>query len=225
MPAINSTFLKSFWAMLAKDALTELRTRYALSALVMFALITLTSVSMTIAGETLSPGLAAVLLWVILFFCAMAGLSRVFVQEQESGTIFALRLYGGAQAVIMGKLAFNTLMLLALTALTIPLFLVFLNVDITSWLPFILILVLGNIGIAAASTLTAAMVARAQGRSALFAVLTFPVLLPQYLSVISATAKVFDNSGPGMTDLVFMAGFDITLIIAASILFDYLWYD
>lgn len=213
------------WAVLMKDGQCELRTRYALSALLMFALVTLSSISMTMGGLTLQSDLTAALLWVILFFCAMAGLSRVFVQEQESGTIFTLRLYLSGQAVLFGKLLFNSIMLLILTLLLIPLFILFLNVTIPSWVPFILVLLLGNVGIAAAATLTAAMVARTQGKSALFTVLTFPVLLPQFLAAISLTTKILQNLDLSWQEYSFMAGYDIVLCIAASILFDYLWYD
>lgn len=225
MLAIKLPWRKALWAVLYKEGLCELRTRYALSALAMFALITLSSVSMAIAGTSLTPELAAVLLWIILFFCAMAGLSRVFVQEQETGTIFTLRLYMGAQAVIFGKLLFNIVMLMALTALIIPLFIIFLNVDIRLGFSLSLILFLGDVGIGAAATVTAAMVVKTQGKSALFTVLTFPILLPQFLAVISATAKVLNHTVPGLAELFFMAGYDLVLFIAASILFDYLWYD
>lgn len=218
-------FLNALIAVFTKDGLCELRTRYALSALFMFALVTLSSVSMTLGGLSLTPELTAALLWIILFFCAMAGLSRVFVQEQETGTIVALRLYVNGQAVILGKLLFNIVMLLALTVLIIPLFILFLNVTIPLWFSLGLILFLGNVGIAAASTLTAAMVARTQGKSALFAVLTFPILLPQFLAVISVTAKALNGVPPVWTEWVFLAGYDVVLCIAASILFDYLWYD
>lgn len=63
------------------DSLCEFRTRYALSALFMFAFISLTSISMSIGVVSLPAELMSALLWIILFFCAMAGLSRVFVQE------------------------------------------------------------------------------------------------------------------------------------------------
>jgi len=208
-----------------KDGICEFRTRYAVSALFMFALISLASISMSIGAASLPADLTAALLWVLLFFCAMAGLSRVFVQEEESGTIIALQIYGSGQAVLFGKLLFNILMLLALTMLIIPLFIIFLNVDIYHWPIFIVVLILGDIGIAAASTITAAMVAKTQGKNALFTVLTFPLLLPQFLSCISATAKILMNVKPDISDILFMAAYNVVLMIASSIVFDYLWYD
>ncbi|WP_378956421.1 heme exporter protein CcmB [Pelosinus sp. sgz500959] len=213
------------WAVLIKDGLCEFRTRYSLSALFMFALVALTSISMSIGSISLPVELIAALLWVILFFCAMAGLSRVFVQEQESGTMMALRIYASGQAVIFGKLLFNVIMLLSLTILLIPLFIIFLNVDVYRWPMFIIVLILGDIGIAAASTITASMVAKTQGKNALFTVLTFPILLPQFLSSISATTQILADTSPEVGGIVFMVGYDGVMMIAISILFDYLWYD
>ncbi|SDD56823.1 heme exporter protein CcmB [Sporomusa acidovorans] len=212
-------------AMVHKDALCELRSKYAFSALAMFALTTLASISMSLAGAAVSSALAAALLWIILFFCAMAGLSRIFVQEQEAGTLFTLRLYAGAQAVYWGKTIFNGLLLIALTVLVLPLFIILLNFSVSLWPELGLVLVLGDIGIATVSTLTALMICRAGGKGSLYTVITFPLLLPQFLMVIAATIRVFDGILPGIQDFVFMAGYDIAVLFATSILFDYLWYD
>ncbi|MBP2628492.1 MAG: cytochrome c-type biosis protein CcmB [Firmicutes bacterium] len=225
MPTTRLNLLNGLWAVLVKDSLCEFRTCYALSALFMFALISLTSISMSIGVVSLPAQLTAALLWIILFFCAMSGLSRVFVQEQESGSIVVLRIYASGQAVIFGKLLFNVIMLFGLTFFVIPLFTMFLNVDIYRWPMFIMILFLGDIGIAATATITAALVAKTQGKSALFTVLTFPILLPQFLSSIGATTKILADSQPDMSEIMFMAAYNVAIIIASSILFDYIWYD
>lgn len=225
MPHKQSIWDNPCLAVMTKDMLCEFRTRYAFGSLIMFALMTLSSVSMSIGSALLSAEFAAVLLWIILFFCAMAGLSRSFVQEQESGTMFTLRLYAGPQAVLFGKMLFNILLLLALTILVIPLFILFLNVDIQLPGLLVMVLLLGDVGIAAVSTLTAAMLARTQGKGSLFTVLTFPVLLPQFLSVISGTVKAISGVDIRWQEIIFMVSYDVIVIIAASILFDYLWYD
>lgn len=213
------------WAIVRKDAVCELRSKYAVSTLTMFALITLASISMSLAGAAVSSALAAALLWIILFFCAMAGLSRAFVQEQEAGTLFTLRLFANGQAVFWGKTLFNALLLIALTVLVIPLFVLLLNFSIPLWTELGAVMVLGDIGIAVVSTLTALMVCRAGGKGALYTVITFPLLLPQFLMVIAATTRVFDGILPGIQDFVFMTGYDVSVMFAASIMFDYLWYD
>lgn len=225
MPDRKLRWVSRLWAVMRKDARCELRSRYAVGALAMFALVTVASISMSLAGAALRPALAAALLWVSLFFCAMAGLARVFVLEQEAGTLFMLRLYADGQAVFFGKTLFNSLLLLAATVFVVPLSLLLLDFSIPQWPAFIAVVVLGDIGIAAIATLTALMVARAGGQGALFAVITFPLLLPQFLTAIAATAQVFDNTRPGSDIFLFMAGFDAAVLAAASLLFDYLWSD
>lgn len=225
MARVQLSFSSAAWAVLKKDAVCEMRTRYAAGALIMFALTALASVSMAIAGAGLPLELAAALLWVVLFFCAMAGLARVFVQEQEAGTLLGLRLYATGQTVFWGKLLFNLALLIGLACLVVPLFILFFNIEVVNWLPFIAILVLGCGGIAIVSTLTAAMVMYAQGKHAIFTVLTFPVLLPQFLSAISATSKILSGSAPEYSELVFMAGYDAAVVAAGVLLFDYLWQN
>ena len=225
MPTIRLTLLNGLWAVLIKDSLCEFRTPYAVSTLFMFAFISLASISMSAGVVVLSTELIAALAWIIIFFCAMAGLSRVFVQEQESGTLTLLRIYATAQAVWLGKLLLNVIMLFGLTFFIIPLLIMFLHAQIDHWSMLILILILGDIGIAAAATITAALVAKTQGKNALFTVLTFPILLPQFLSSISATAKILAGTQPDLSELLLMAAYNVVVMIASSILFDYLWYD
>lgn len=225
MRRLPSAWIKPVWSVICKDAVNEFRTRYACGALSMFALVTLSSISMSVGGAVLSPILQAALLWVVLFFSAMAGLSRVFAQEQETGTIFTLRVYARPQAVLFGKACFNVILLLGLSLFITPLFMLFFNVQVAAWLVFAGVLVLGAVGLAAVSTLTAAMVAHTQGKGPLFTVLTFPVLLPLFLTAIQTTAKVFAGGLPATSQMLFLAGYDVCVIIAASLLFDYLWSD
>lgn len=215
---------KSVWAVLHKDLLCEFRTRYAFGALAMFALVTLSSVSMTVAGLSLPPPIAAMLLWVIIFFCAMAGLSKTFVQEHETGTLLAIRFIGNGQAVLAGKLLFNILLLQVVTILLFPLFIIFINIEVQLWSQQIFVLFLGTIGIAATATMTSLLIACTEAKGSLFTVITFPVLLPLLLMCITATGQILANIAPGWHIFCFLAGYDVTIIVVSSLLFDYLWY-
>lgn len=211
---------------LKKELLTEFRTRYGIGTLAMFALITLASVSMAIGSMVLSAKLLAILLWIILFFSAMAGMSRVFIQEQETGTIHTLKIYGHAQIILFGKLIYNILLLNSLAIALLPLFVILLNVDIASLGYLMIILLLGNTGMATISTLTAALVVNTQSKGSLFTVLTFPILLPLFLIVIQLTEMAIERSVfTGGNQLLFVGAYDMILIGVSSILFDYIWYD
>lgn len=209
---------------LYKELLIEFRTRYAWSSLVMFALTTLACISMAIGGNVLSPLLDAILFWIIVFFSAMAGLGRVFIHEQEVGTMNTLRIYADPQTVLFGKLIYNIVLLIALILLVLPCYVIFLDIEIF-WLWYLfLILLFGSIGIAAVSTLIAAIVANTESKGNLFTILTFPIILPLLLMVIKLTERTLINE-PFMDvqQLCIVAAYDFIIVGVLSILFDYLW--
>jgi len=216
---------RSIRAVLKKDGLCELRSHYAVSTLIAFAVTTLASLSISIGGVALSPNLLATLLWVILFFSAMSGLSRVFGQEQDAGTLITLRVYALPQAVFLGKMIFNILLLLGLSVIVLILFLIFFNVSAGNLPALAAVLLAGICGVAIVSTITAALAAQTQARSSLFTIVTFPVILPVFLSAISLTGAIF--AGEEISALLFLSliGYDIVAAVAGSILFDYLWLN
>ena len=75
-----------------KDVRSELRTRYALNALMMFVLTTLSIILFSIGNENVSPEVLSGVLWIIIFFSSMSGLSRTFVSEEERGTVMTLQM-------------------------------------------------------------------------------------------------------------------------------------
>jgi heme exporter protein B len=121
-------------AIAAKDLRTEFRTRVALNALGLFALTVLAAVSYTVGPYRISvedrPFLLAVLLWIVIFFAALAGLDRSFVKEEEGHTAALLRLAASPTAVWLGKLGFNLILIYFLMLILVPLYCVLLGYKI-----------------------------------------------------------------------------------------------
>jgi len=101
-------FMKSYY-LFKKDWESELRTRYAINALSMFILVTISVIMFSIGSEKITEYLTGGLLWVVIFFSAMSGLSRVFVSEEERGTTMTLHLIASPSTIFSGKLIFNEL--------------------------------------------------------------------------------------------------------------------
>jgi len=145
-------FIRITAAVFRKDTSSELRTRYALNALFLFTVTTLSIILFSFQSATVPVQVHAGLLWVLIFFAAMSGLSRTFITEEDRGTILLLKLSTISTPVFYGKLLFNVLLLLALTAiLTILYSLVLPGFAVMSMTSFCISLLLGTVGLASAS--------------------------------------------------------------------------
>ena len=223
-----STLAKASWAVFRKDVRAELRTRYALNALALFAISTVVAISLGVGPLTTSPDLPlihAALLWIAILFAAFTGLARAFVQEEEARTAAALRLAAPPTAVYLGKLLFNLLLLLLLDALTAVLFVILLRVQIGNLGLFVALLLAGSLGLVAATTLIAAIIARASVKGALFAVLSFPLLAPLLVVAIKGTALALDGVGweRGAAPLQVLLAYAVAMFVASLLLFGSVW--
>ncbi|PSQ80809.1 MAG: heme ABC transporter permease CcmB [Bacteroidetes bacterium QS_8_68_15] len=224
--AVN--WLAGAWAVFRKDVRLELRSRYALSTLLLFVLSTTLVVLFGIGSAPLSAEVEATLLWVVVLFAAALGLGRTFVSEEEQGTVLLLRLHTRPSMVYAGKLLFNVLLIGVLTFVTAAAFGLMLGLSAEAPGLLAAVLTLGALGLAGATTLLAALIARASaGGGALLTVLLFPLLAPLLASVVSASQKAL--AGASFTaageELLTLVGFAGTAITASVLLFDYVWEE
>lgn len=222
--------LMASWAIFLKDLRVELRTRYALNAMVLFAACTAVIVSLGTAFIGLQRTeeallIQASLLWIAFLFAALTGLSRGFVQEEEARTLAALRLAAPPAAVYLGKLLLNLVLLTGLGAITSGLFIILARVQVGSPGAFAAVLAAGSLCLATATTILAAMIAKASFKSALFAVLAFPLLIPPLIVAIQGTAQSLDTTGFGPTlgALQFLGSYSVATFVASLFLFPFVW--
>lgn len=217
--------ITSALAVLIKDAQCELRSRQALSAVLLFAVTSTVAVSFTLGANGSSSEVASTLLWVVIYFSAMAGLGRSFTHEEETQTASTLRLAAPAESVYLGKLAFNFVILIALELVTVPLFVVLMDCHIKQMGMFIALLFLGSLALSAGATTAAAMVSRAASKGALFAGISFPLLAPALGIAIAGTntamAAPVDMSAA--LDIRLLIYYCVIVITASLMLFRYIW--
>ena len=221
------TWFSAVLAVFMKDVRSEVRARTALSAVLLFAVVTLVAVSFSTAGVGLTPAMHASLFWIILFFAAMAGLSRTFVVEAERGTELALKLCATGAQVYVGKLLFNLALLGLLDLVLLPLFQVFLPFPESNWSLLLAALLLGSVALASASTFVAAIVSQAGVKGALFTVLAFPVLVPVLFAGVGALrrAMAMESVANASTELQLLVSYAGVMVTLAVLLFDYVWRE
>jgi len=219
-------WLADVGVLFVKEWRSELRTRYALNTLLLFALTTLVAVGVALGplgtSESARTSVLPVVFWLILLFAASAGLPRAFVHEEESGTATALRLAATPSSLFVSKVIYSFTLLLGLEIVVTPLYLAMMELSIEDGGALIAALLLGGLGLAAGSTLIAAIIAQAQGRGMLFSVLAFPILMPLLLLAIALTRAAVSGDG-GTTWATEILLYDATVMVAGLMLFPVVW--
>jgi heme exporter protein B len=216
------------YSLFLKDFKSELRTRYAINALAMFIIVAISVILFSVGNEKISTSLTGGLFWVVIFFTAMSGLSRVFVSEEERGTALTLQLIAAPSTVYTGKLIFNIILVFAMNTIIAVLYsAIFETFIIKNFGLFLASFVLGNIGLAASSTIIAAIIAKAGAKGTLYPVLSFPILLPLILTSVQLTLFSLDGISfeRAKFELAIVVSYDIIMLTASYMLFDFIWKE
>jgi heme exporter protein B len=219
-------FLKKVWAIVAKDVLSELRTKEMFSSMFIFALLVI-----VIFNFAFDPGMSYIrdvapgILWVAFTFAGILGLNRSFVQEQENNCLQGMMLTPiDRGAIYLGKFLGNLLFMMLVELVALPLFVLFFNLSILENLPvLVLVMVLSTIGFAAVGTLLSAMSVATRTREVMLPVLLFPVIVPVIIAAVKATGKIL--GGKGLDDIIpwikLLTGFDIIFLVVCFLTFEY----
>jgi heme exporter protein B len=224
LPNGASSSVAAIWAILRKECLSEWRTRYGLSAALLFAITTLTAVSFAMGRMPDRTDVLSALLWIVLLFAALAALSHSFVREVEGRTLTLLRLVASPTEIALGKLLFNLLFLIVLEIVTVPLFLVLMGAPPPHWGSFIALLAMGSAALAVASTLVGALIAQTRSRGALFAAVSLPLLIPVLAAAVSGTRAQW-MGGSISAPVRMLASYTLAVLAMSLLLYDHLWEE
>jgi heme exporter protein B len=220
--------IASSYHIFIKEFVSEFRTRYALNALLMFVVTTLSIILFAIGQESPSIEVLSGTLWIVIFFSAMSGLSRTFVAEEERGTSLTLRLLVNASSVYIGKLVYNFALILVLSLIIAAAYVLLIDeFAVKTQSIFWLTIVLGSSGLASASTILAAIIAKANTKGTLFPVLAFPILLPLLLTCINATKLATEGAflSEALKEFQILISFTVVMVATSFLVFDFVWKD
>lgn len=220
----RSSPFTAVWAVLRKECRSEWRTRYGLNAALLFAITSLTAVSFSAGRISDRTDLLSAFLWIVLLFAALASLAHAFVREVEGRTLTMLRLVASPTTIAFGKLLFNVLFLAVIEVVTVPLFLILMGAPPPRWGSFLTLLGLGSVALAAAATLTGAVISQTRGRGALFAAVSLPIVLPVLAAAVSGTRAQWAGQ-PLAGEARLLAAYAVALLAVSVLLYDHLWED
>jgi heme exporter protein B len=209
-------------ALVWKDLVVELRGREFVSAMLVFALITIVTLNFAFdltSQEREASGAGG--LWIAFLFAGMLGLGRSLAIERDRGTLEGLSLCpvdGGT--LFIGKLISNVLFISVVQLVSLPVFAALYNLPALT--PMVLAIALvGSLGYAGLGTLFSALVSTSRAREILLPLLLFPLAIPVVIATVRATTLVFQGQvsdvWPWFNLLVV---FDVIFITIAYLVFD-----
>ncbi|GAA4359771.1 heme exporter protein CcmB [Hymenobacter saemangeumensis] len=219
--------LSEISTLLAKDFRLEWRQRAALGGMLLYVGSTVFVAFLSFSlrgGQPPAPAWNA-LFWVILLFAAVNAVAKGFMQESPGQRLYYYTLVR-PQAIILAKMLYNALLLLAVALLGLLLYTVFLGNPIQNHTLFLANLVLGAVGFATTLTLVSGIAAKAGGNGAtLMAVLGFPVMVPMLLLLIKVSKNALDGLDWSVSQGSVLTLLALNMIVAALsyLLFPFLW--
>jgi len=215
-------------AVLEKEFLLEYRTRYGVSTVLLFVLVSVSLIVFSISAEFLTSELMSALFWNTAFFAALSALQRGFVSEVERGTMLFLKLSATSTAIFLGKLIYNFLLSLLVNVAIAVLYLGLLSLTIENPTIFWTTLLLGSASLSVVLTLISAIVANTTARGGLFAVLSFVPLLIPILMTVRATRIAAQEDAPffrAATEIQILAAYTLVMFFVSLMLYDFIWEE
>lgn len=217
--------MKPFALLVARELRIEARAREMLTGGLLLALLTLVLGHLAWANADEPERVAAGVLWVSFTFAGTLTLSRSLHRERDRGTWEALALLPVDWGTIFfAKAAANTIVLLLVEAIVLPLYAVLFNYDLLTPLPKLApVLILGTIGFCAVGTLLSALSSHARAREILLPILLLPVLIPLFMMSIQATHKILLGlpSSALLAEHELLLAFDAIFLAIGWLTFDY----
>jgi heme exporter protein B len=216
---------------LGKDLRVELRTRESVPAMTLFALTVYVLFHFGLDRDSLDGDLASGVLWVTLLLATVIGVSRLYAAEREQGGVEALLLAPVDRAALfLAKGAALLLFLVAVEIVAVPAFaLLLLGPGLGGALPeLLLVLALGDLGLAAVGALAGALAAETRAREITAPLLLLPLLVPLLIACAQATEPLL-RPDQGPEDLSRWLGlltlYDVVFVLLSVAVFDYLLED
>lgn len=218
------TYLRQVGAVVWKDLVVEMRTRERTLSMAGF-----TVLVGILFNYAVDPALvriqdvAAGLIWMTIVFGGMLGLGRTFQLEAEDGAFQGVLMSPAPKdAIYLGKVTANFLLLWAVALLVLGVFGVFFGLDYGAHpLTLLLVMALGILGFVALGTLFSAVSSGTAMGETLLPILLFPLLVPMVIYGVSATGRLLAGRPVAEVagNLRMLAAFALVAVFAGAGLF------
>jgi heme exporter protein B len=222
--------MTAFSALLRKDLRVELRTLRSIPAMALFAVTAFVIFRFGLDREQLSGELAAGVLIPTLLFAALLAINRLFVAEREEGGFDLVRLAPVDGTILFAaKASALVVYLVVFELVAVPIFALFFLDSASGLLPFALVLLLADIGLAATGTVISTIAKMSSARDLLAPLILLPLLVPLVIAAAGAGEHLLAEGGPDYgrfgTWLGLLGLYDLIFLLVGYATFDFLLDD
>lgn len=220
--------LRAVWAVAEKDLRVELRSRYALGAVLPFAATMLLAFGFALGPDrTLLQQTAPGLLWLAGLFASVDLFHRSYQAEAEAGALDGLLLSPAHKgAVYLGKTMAAAVQVLVLLVATSVMVAILFGLPILRFPALLaLTLLLGTIGLSALGSLFGLLTVMGRRQAAL-PILVLPLVSPVVIGAIRATATLAEGRTDGVAGwLGVLLAFDAAFLATGYLVYGHLIED
>ncbi|MEM2942309.1 MAG: heme exporter protein CcmB [Candidatus Bathyarchaeia archaeon] len=224
------SFLADVWEILLKDLRLEMRRRYEIHSVLIFAL--LSNLLFAFAIGPSNPNVrefVPAVLWMSILFISILCFATVFIREMDKGTLDGLRLAPiSAQAVLAGKTLYTFALMSLGTVLIVPSSMIILNYTFNSdGLLVVFVLVLGILDLSIVGSTVSSLTMYSESRGLMIPALSLPLIPGTLIPSILATGKLAVGATPDavLPEIQLNLGYLLLFSAALWITFEYVLYD
>ncbi|RYD57111.1 MAG: cytochrome C biogenesis protein [Sphingobacteriales bacterium] len=211
-------------SLVRKDLLIEWRQKHTLFGVLLYVGATVFVVYM-MSGQPESKIWNA-LFWLTQLFVAVNSVAKSFLQEHSNRFRYYFTLVKPT-SFLLAKMIYSTVLLLAMSLVSLLLFNVMLGSPLVQTGLFVAITAIGSISLSVVFTFLSAIAARAGQNAALMAVLGFPIVTPVLMILSNLALKAITPVyQPGWWNLALvLLLLDVLVVVLGIILFPFLWQE
>jgi heme exporter protein B len=214
------------YTLIKKEFLLELRRKSVMSGigLYLISLIFICYLTFSLRINSISEATWSALFWLVILFSVVNSVAKSFIGERK-GLSFYYYSIASAQAIIISKILYNTILCMVLSLAGYLFFYLFISNPVQDPILFIFTLFLVSIGFSASLSLISGIASKANNSNILMAVLSFPVVISILLMAIKVTKNVLDglDRSSSYDELLNLVAINCILSSLAYLLFPYIW--
>jgi heme exporter protein B len=212
--------------LIKKEITLELRRKAVLSGIGLYlvSLIFICYFTFSLRQHVMNEATWSALFWLTILFSVVNSVAKSFIGEKKGLSIYYFSI-ASAQAVIVSKIVYNTILCFLLSLAGYFLFSVLIDNPVSDHVIFLLTIVLCSYGFSASLSLISGIASKANNSNILMAVLSFPVVIGILIMAIKITKNVLDGLDRSLSydELLNLLAINCITTVLAYLLFPYIW--